>query len=560
MIPTEESHDVPPATHPWRRLVGASIALGAIMVAAFPPLDLWWTIFLAPTAVAIAATTTLRFRWIATILFLPAFAAWLHHQWWVGAVSGAGLVPLVAYLAAWTPLLAWMIRRIHGHPSLGRLPMAVLLPVLWTGTEYVRATIALEGYPWYLLGQPLVEWLPLAQPAAIGGITLLAVLPAAIGGLVADVLMRRPRTGRIGLGVGVLAAGWLAFGLATVTPPGSGRPGPVVLAIQTNLPQSNKVAWTPTQQWEDAVGFARDTVAAFEEASRTHDRIDLVAWPETMLPGVGLEPATTNAFEQAGWWPGNRFVDLATELQQMLGVPLLLGSSAMDGVAFEGQGAEAAIEWDRRFNSVYLLDEDGPASAARYDKVVLTPFGERMPYISEWPWLEQRLLDLGARGMSFDLASGETPRRLALDDEVSIGTPICFEDTVPEACRRLVWSEGVKAGSLLINASNDGWFGSSPGPRAAHLQLARVRAIENRVPMVRAVNTGITAWIDSCGRIRAASKPLEAGWLVAETELDDRRPIFAMIGQAPAGLLAIATAGLVGCTLLPRRRTPDPVS
>ena len=387
-----------------------------------------------------------------------------------------------------------------------------------------------------------------------------SVLPAAVGGLLADVVMRRPRTGRIALGVGALAAGWLAFGLATMTPPGSGRPGPVVLAIQTNLPQSNKVAWTPTQQWEDAVGFARDTVAAFEEASRTHDRIDLVAWPETMLPGVGLEPATTNAFEQAGWWPGNRFVDLATELQQMLGVPLLLGSSAMDGVAFEGQGAEAAIEWDRRFNSVYLLDENGPAAATRYDKVVLTPFGERMPYISEWPWLEQRLLDLGARGMSFDLASGETPRRLALDDEVSIGTPICFEDTVPEACRRLVWSEGAKAGSLLINASNDGWFGSSPGPRAAHLQLARVRAIENRVPMVRAVNTGITAWIDSCGRIRAASRPLEAGWLVAETELDDRRPIFAMIGQAPAGLLAIAMAGLVGFTLLPRRRTPDPVS
>ena len=79
MSPTEESHDVPPARHPWRRLVAASIALGAIMIAAFPPLDLWWTIFLAPTALAIAATTTLRFRWIATILFLPAFAAWLHH-------------------------------------------------------------------------------------------------------------------------------------------------------------------------------------------------------------------------------------------------------------------------------------------------------------------------------------------------------------------------------------------------------------------------------------------------------------------------------------------------
>ena len=390
---------------------------------------------------------------------------------------------------------------------------------------------------------------------------MLAILPGITGGLLADLIRHRHAVRKqavtSGLAVVVLIT-WVGYGVFRIESTPKNMAGPTILAIQTNLPQSNKVAWTAEQQWEDAVKFARETVAAFRQASEAGDRIDLVAWPETMLPGVGLEPASTSVMQNAGWWPGTRFADLAVELQKALGVPILLGSGSYQGLEVIGQGAQGQLEWEQRFNSVYLLDERGLEAAGRYDKVFLTPFGERMPYISAWPWLEQKLLDLGARGMSFDLSAGEQPVPLNFQslqaDSIRIGTPICFEDTVPQACSALVWKGGEKAAPVLVNASNDGWFGTSRGPRASHLQLARFRSIENRVPMVRVVNTGTSAWIDSNGRIRASCQPLVPGWLVARTEIDDRQPLFASIGQWPSGVLTLTAAVLLVITV---RDRPD---
>ena len=543
------------------RVIAASLAHAALMLLAFPPWNLWWLIFIAPTPLVIAATSSLRFRWTATLLFLPMVGTWLLHQWWVGEVSAAGLLPMAAYLAAWTPLIAWAIARLARSRRLQAWPLAALVPIAWTGIELLRATVVFDGYPWYLLGQPLVEWLPLAQPADIGGVTMLAILPGITGGLLADLIRHRHAVRKqavtCGLAVVVLIA-WVGYGVFRIESTPKNMAGPTILAIQTNLPQSNKVAWTAEQQWEDAVEFARETVAAFRQASEAGDRIDLVAWPETMLPGVGLEPASTSVMQNAGWWPGTRFADLAVELQKALGVPILLGSGSYQGLQVIGQGAQGQLEWEQRFNSVYLLDERGLEATDRYDKVFLTPFGERMPYISAWPWLEQKLLDLGARGMSFDLSAGDQPVPLNFQspqaDSIRIGTPICFEDTVPQACSALVWKGGEKAAPVLVNASNDGWFGTSRGPRASHLQLARFRSIENRVPMVRVVNTGTSAWIDSNGRIRASCQPLVPGWLVARTEMDDRQPLFASVGQWPSGALTLTAAVLLLITV---RDRPD---
>ena len=543
------------------RVLVASAAHAGLMLLAFPPWNLWWLIFIAPTPLIIAATSPCRFRWIATLLFLPMVGTWLIHQWWVREVSAAGLLPMAAYLAAWTPLTGWAIARMARSRRFSTWPFLVVVPIVWTGIEFLRATFVLDGYPWYLLGQPLVEWLPLAQAADIGGLTLLAILPAMTGGLLADLILHRQVASKAwrngGLAAAVVAV-WVGYGALRLARTPEPIPGPTILAIQTNLPQSNKVAWTAQQQWRDAIGFARDTVSAFRQATEQGERIDLVAWPETMLPGVGLEPASTATMQDAGWWPGTRFADLALELQETLGVPLLLGSGSYEGLRIIGQGEQSRLEWERRHNSVYLLDEQGVETTKRYDKVFLTPFGERMPYISAWPWLEQRLLDLGASGMSFDLNPGGRPVLLEYQPRdgkvIRIGTPICFEDTVPRACSDLVWQDGRKAASVLVNASNDGWFGDSRGPRATHLQLARFRSIENRVPMVRVVNTGTSAWIDSSGRIRSSCRPMDPGWLVARTELDDRRPLFASIGQWPSGMLAV-TAGIL--LILAIRDRPD---
>jgi apolipoprotein N-acyltransferase len=350
------------------------------------------------------------------------------------------------------------------------------------------------------------------------------------------------------IGGGVLAAVWGSYGLWR-TSSAPQIPGPTVLAVQTNLPQSNKVGWAPADQWRDANEFAMRTVEAVRAAEADGVPIALVAWPETMLPGVGLESDSVEFMAAQGWWPGDRFVRLVDELHGIVGRPLLIGSGSFEGLRL-AEGGES-LDWDARHNSVYLVDDGGAAEAARYDKLFLTPFGETMPYISAWPWLETQLLDLGARGMQFDLVPGAGPVRFGLTwrtDEgeerlTGVATPICFEDTVPAVCRELVWDGGRRAVDLLVNASNDGWFGDWPGPRGVHLQLARFRCIENRVPMVRAVNTGRSASIDSVGRLLDGLPAGEPAELVARTRLDDRTPPYARLGRGP--VLVFATVGLV---------------
>jgi apolipoprotein N-acyltransferase len=131
-----------------------------------------------------------------------------------------------------------------------------------------------------------------------------------------------------------------------------------------------------------------------------------------------------------------------------------------------------------------------------------------------WPAVQQYLVNLGAAGMSFDLNIGqrETIFELARSEEadqgvpVRIVTPICFEATVPGLCRRLVYSKSSarplsRSADIIVNLSNDGWFGEVIGIREHHLQIARWRCVELGVPMVRCVNTGISCVIDPQGRI-----------------------------------------------------------
>ncbi|MFZ4430409.1 MAG: apolipoprotein N-acyltransferase, partial [Phycisphaerales bacterium] len=219
--------------------------------------------------------------------------------------------------------------------------------------------------------------------------------------------------------------------------------------------------------------------------------------------------------------------------------------------------------YDRRYNSVYLL-VDGETSDARYDKVRLTPFGETMPYISNFPSLEAALLDLGARGMRFDLDAGtkqtvfELPRTGG--GAFRVATPICFEVTVAPHVRRLVAGrQGVRRADVIINVTNDGWFGSFVPARLQHLQIARWRSLELATPMVRAANTGISCAIDAGGQVRelgpvgAASPALSEGVVPTVVELPGELTMYARSGDV-AGWASLAwLAPLLWAALRPSR-------
>jgi apolipoprotein N-acyltransferase len=467
--------------------------------------------------------------------------------------------------------------------------------------EVLRGEIALTGYAWYLLGHPMIDVPALSAPAAVVSAYGVSMLVAALAGAVADAAgwsgVHRP----IG-GVGALAACVVGGGLSVAGRPGgeSGAARDVVIGVvQTNVPQSNKMASTMAERLRD---FSRFVDLTRQAAAGPPGPIeaDLVVWPETMFPGRVINAAAIEVERGLGLsfrvdgpagegFAGGRvaathFADELVSVQRSLGVPLLVGGIAIDGEyerwlieefrrrerdGVEAEGRPAVI---REYNSAVVIS-GGKIQERRYDKVELTPFGEMIPYVWRFPKLQAVVVDLGARGMRFNLSPGTMVGGLDIQatggKKVRAATPICFEATKAALCRSLILGDGaggVLSGagraSVLINLSNDGWFGDSDMGRAQHLLAARWRCVEMGVPMVRSVNTGYSAAIDRRGRVTALrlqdggeARARVDGVLVASVRIDpERRPtVFERVGLGPAW--AAAVLGVIGTlALLVRRR------
>ncbi|MEE2912818.1 MAG: apolipoprotein N-acyltransferase, partial [Planctomycetota bacterium] len=275
-----------------------------------------------------------------------------------------------------------------------------------------------------------------------------------------------------------------------------------VAIVQTNVPQDNKIAWTWDRQQKDVANAIELTYEAVKHAT---EKPELVVWPETMLPGVGLE---VDRFDFAPWehaltpyWQwGEKIRKLASEIN----IPILVGSQTWIDVKVESDGEKLNIIPSSKFNSAVLVFPDGRTN--RYDKTFLTPFGERIPYFEHLEWLNRKVRELVGATMLFDLDQGDMPNYLTIPElenegSIRIGTPICFEDTVPSVVRNLVWEDGDRRVGVLINLSNDGWFGDADDARLQHIREARMRCIENRTPMIRVANTGMSCLINATGQV-----------------------------------------------------------
>jgi len=546
------------APHSLVRSCAWALAHALAIVLAFPPIGLWLLTLVAaaPLAwMALRARSTWRAVWVA---FAAQYIAWLWLGRWLVDVTALGYPVYAANLAAYGALFVWMLRRAAIHPRFGRLPMTLLVPVLWVAMECIKGLVIWHGYPWFLAAHPLVEWPLLAQSADLLGAYFVSFLAVMCSGLLVDAARRRAgaMSTRAFAVSAVLAAalhlGNAGYGWWRLAQDEPLRDGPRILVIQTNLPQDNKIGWTREAQVRDFGGFIAQTRQAVAEAE-ADGPIDLVVWPETMLPGFGLEPATIETLVGGNYWPASLFSDAIARMREEIGTPMLVGSPVYLGLRVVDQ----RYAWDASYNSVYLIQGESPYQ--RYDKCVLTPFGETMPYISAWPWLEQRLLALGAAGMSFNLDAAAEPTRLDLrwrGGTTAIATPICFEDTVSGICRRMAWPDGARRIDLFINLSNDGWFGAYDGGRQQHAQSARYRCIENRVPMIRAANTGLSVLIDSTGKVTGRIGPGRygqgrvAGHLDARPRLDSRATLYGRIGDAWAWLCLLVAAILVACSYI----------
>ena len=520
----------PSACEVW----GTAICGALLFAASFPPIGLWWLAFVAPIPLVRLAYMPHRQRWIAS--FVAFFAAWLFLEQWVALVTAAGYPSLCLYLALWTPATLWLLARLRTRTN---LPAAIILPLTLASMEWLRGRVVLDGYPWFFAGTPLIEWPLLAQGAEHLGAVWGTIIVGAVAGGISDVMFQsseRPLEWRRGVLIAAaLVQVCLAIGFWEEAKLKRETSTLRVLAVQTNLRTDNKIGWRPVDQERDVSHFIDMTIRAAVEARQAGTPAQVVVWPETMLPGFGLEPEALQTLNSGGWWPGDRFANAAINLQQSLGVPLIVGSPAYLGLTER----DGNWEWSEHFNSAYLID-DGLVRA-RADKLFLTPFGETMPYISNWDWLESTLLDFGAKGMKFDLDTGAQPVRLQVGG-IRVATPICFEDTVAEVCRSMCFQNAQRAADVMINLSNDGWFGAFDAGRAQHQQVARWRCIELRTPMVRVVNTGTSSCTDAWGRESTIAPPRTETCMLTQVSISDQVPLFARIGDVTSPLMALSCA------------------
>lgn len=502
---------------------------GVVMALAFAPVGWWWMAVVATAPLALVAWRVKRARWAGLGASVGASAWWWWSHRWIWDVSAAGLPVLVGYLSLYAGVFVVMgvlWRRVVERKGWGAWRFWWALPVVWCGLEMFRGSVMWDGYAWFFVGHPVVDSsLGVFLGRVVGAIGASLVV-AAIGVWVvwAVVVVRGGMKGWLGAVVSavlfVAAVGAGVFADLPVTVAQTGNEVYVRLGlVQTNVPQSNKMSLGIEQR---LAAFARMEALTREAKAKG---AGVIVWPETMFPGLALNREAVEAERAAelryrGGIESTVFYDRLLALQQEVGVPLVVGAIAMEGVRIREDDDGVHIESDATHNSVFVVDS-GAVREERYDKARLTPFGEYMPYISTWPWLERQLLALGASGMSFDLKASDRVRTLLVDagggKTVRIGTPVCFEGSEPELCRATA-RQGVDG---LINVTNDGWFGNAAGGRENHLMTARWRAVENGVWVVRAANTGVSCLVDRWGQVLKKLPANEEGVLVVQVRVDE---------------------------------------
>ncbi len=515
---------------PRPRLI--ALVAGAVSATAFAPLN-WWVAGLICVAILLRLTheaPTLRQALLRGWLFgLGHFTLgnnWIQHAFdyqdkMPPALGYLAVVLLALYLAIYPAIamgLAWrfgrMSKTLLRKPD---LPFVLAAGAAWTVTEYLRG-VMFTGYPWNPLG---VIWLPLpgvAQLAAWTGTYALSGLTVAAAGTLYLATRREYRP---------VAGAALAIAVAAVAlnpaPVPTAPNAPIVRVLQPNIGQETVVAGTYAEKaMRELTRLSNDTATILPGGPVPR----LILWPE------GTVDYWIEDGYPAEWYAKNDPRTVRTTIAMTLG-PKDIALVGGNGLLFDGDR-----KLDAATNSVFAIDAAGRI-LGRYDKAHLVPYGEYLPMRSILQPLGLSRLVMG----DIDFAPGPGPQTLNVPGFGEIGMQICYEiifsgQTVDPANRP----------AILFNPSNDAWFGSWGPPQ--HLAQARMRAIEEGLPILRSTPTGISAIIDARGRIVAAAGMGEAKAIEAPMPAALPPTLFARLGN----WLAFLTAGLLLAIAIAIRR------
>ncbi len=511
------------------------IASGLALALAFPKFDvslLAWVAFV-PLFYAIEGEPLGRvFGW-AWLWGLACYAASFY---WVvitltdfaGVRLALAILPMLALagvVAIYSAIAIWAGEFVARRR---RIPLVVTMPIAWAAVEWVRSFFPL-GFPWNLLGESQYRNLELIQFSEFTGTYGISALIVLFNTAIYVVLLRRSTRRVQTLSLSVLTAimiAALAFGnwriheLGGTPAKGSFR----VAMVQGDIPQSIK--WDPNALPTSFKIYTDQSAIAAKQGA------DLVVWPEA---------AATFLFQPDDRYPAGDVEDSAyrerlIQEARNIGIPILFGAPALD------------VKNDRIVgfaNRAYLVNAQGQV-AGWYDKIQLVPFGEYVPLRSVFGFFVNRIVhgfgDMipGAKQTLFEVKGAK------------LGVLICYESIFPDLSRRAV----KRGADVLVNITNDAWYGTSSAPYQL-LAMAAMRSAETKVPMVRVANTGFSAIIQPDGRITASTPLFQRGTEIEDVRWRPVHTLYTMIGDVFAeiccALLAIA---LIWAWRWPRKLKP----
>ena len=520
--------------------IGARAALammsGLALAAAFPKVDLSllaWIAFV-PLLYAIAGESprkTFAYAW------LQGFACYVASVYWIAETLhnftslrvDLAIVPmllLAGVMALFTAISFFVATYTSEHL---KLPIVVTLPIAWTAIEWVRTYFPI-GFPWNLLGYTAYQNLALIQFAeftGVYGVSALIVFANAVVYIVAfHAVPRRTQAFSLGTLTGLMAAAFLFGSLRMRNVAARPARGSIKVAmVQGNIPQSLK--------WDPKFLDSSFNIYLEESTNAAKRGADLIVWPEA---------AAAFFFQAEDKYPA-AFAGDALYRQRLLSLAIQTGDPILFGAPALG------FEHGRVgfYNRAYLVSGKGEVEAW-YDKMQLVPFGEYVPLRSVFGYFVNRVVS----GLG-DMFPGRTQTIFTVDG-AKLGTLICYESIFPNLAR-----SAVKDGAnILVNITNDAWYGESSAPHQL-LAMAAMRAVETKVPLVRVGNTGISAVIEPTGSITARTPLFTRG---TETETVAWRPeltFYARFGDLFAeSTFMLTIVGLLIAILRARnqRKTP----
>lgn len=440
--------------------------------------------------------------WIAYVVVQYGY-----HPIYVGV---AATLLLSSYLSVYTAFFAFGVVFFRDK----RIPFFLSAPLVWSLLDYARSQI-LTGFPWehlahsqYLYGKVI----QITDITGTYGITFTIVL---VNAVIYDLLSQRSRKSYLiaeSVAASIILALIIIYGhirIGGVDELLKKARGLDVTLVQGNIDQNLK--WNPHYQMQ--------TIDIYRSLSLQSAPAPggLIVWPETATPFYFQQRSAVQA----------AVVETAVASRSAL----LFGSPS-----YETNGSNISY-----MNSAFLLRPDGTQSG-RYDKVHLVPYGEYVPLRSLFPFINKLVAGVG------DFMPGKGYYPLTIDDN-RLGVLICYEGILPDAAREYKR----KNAELLVNITNDAWFGRTSAPYQ-HLSMTVFRAIENRLYLVRAANTGISAIVDPTGKILASTGLFERTTLKGNVKMIDDKTFYAAYGDLFVYLCATALVVLVILSMQRRKR------